>query len=530
MAHVFPVFYEKDISGGLQELAIPPALDYTVERYRLNARGGPLDARIDAAGNIRDIWQLTTMLRTPVELDDERGEAVWWGFINEVRITTPILEYVLSLENMANSVAVAYSTRAVSQAAAASRATTSYATDAESIAEFGTKQRLLSLSDAYATQATQGRDTALARLKYPIPEVELRAGEIGAEIRCVGWWDTLGWAYYQEPATSESYIGQQTGVVAFGDNTNHQVAQTFEVTSTQDFNPTSAGAMLRTVGSPGDSVQFDIHADGVTAPGASIVSGTIAASELESGTPLWEAVDLTTATDLSAGVTYWLVLSRTGAQSVSDHYEVGIDDNAGYDGTGGVGDGSFWTYDGGTWSEDASVDMPFDVGGVRDTEDQLTNILADATVGQFFAGSEIADTGLSMPARNTSGDVTALDIVAEIMEAGTTNDKRLVSYVTQTRRVVIEEEAATGSNLLVTDDLTFQTDNGVDIPKHHLHKIVRRWCTPKNLVTILGQTVRLADLANIYIEEAEYNAQRDELRVRTRESRDVFDMARLVAQ
>lgn len=501
-----------------------PGVDLAVERYSHDARGGPRRCVISAAGHFLDLWDMMAHLRAPVEIYDHLGETVWWGYIHKVNIQTELTELSVDLDRMANSIAVGYSTRGSGQGASGSSGTTSYAENADSIATFGKKQKLLGGRDMTGTEANQFRDAALERLKNPVPSVSIReSNEVRGEIEARGWWSTLEWIYYTVPATNEVGPRTYTAGQPFGDGATVKASQTFTVSSTEDALPFEVDCWLKKIGSPTGNVTLSIYTDGGGSPGILIISNSIAVGDI-SVDFLPETFDMSAATtDLTSGTTYWIVVEPTGGSTnASNHFEVGVNEDAEYAG------GQFYTYDGATWTADATKDMAFVVAGTRDTDTQISNILSDSDVGQFFTAVEVTATSIEAPAKNQNGDMTALEIIEELLDTGTTNDRRLVAKVTKERRVVVEEEAGAGSdNYFLLAGPEFETNLGIAIPKSHIHKVVRRWVTPRDLASILANTVVFADAANIFVESIEYDARRDEIRPRSREGRDIFDLVRL---
>lgn len=519
-----PRFYKRDISSGLSDRLIVPNVDFDVQRYNHLAIGGPDKARIDAAGDLRDLWQLTTMLRAPIEIYDEQGTPTWWGFIGEVRLQTRMLELSLNLERMVNSVRVSYSTSGAGQTGAGTGAKTAYATNQESIDEYGKKQRLLGYGEANSDQAETFRDAALERLKVLIPEVEIRqSDEVSAEILCRGWWSTLKWIYWSAAATSETSGADDdrglayTTEVAFTNGTTERAGQTINISSAENFVLIRISVWIKKTGSPGD-LNCTLYTVSGGAPNTQVDTASLTASSIGS-TIAPVSFTMTGGAELSAGTDYWIELQADSGDA-SNYYSVGVNEDALYTA------GQFYTHNGSSWSADATKDMVFVVSGERATNTQLENLLGDTDAGQFFDSYEVTASGINLPARNQNEHLTALEVATEIIEQGTTQDKRLTANVTRDRRIVVEEEPATGNNYYLLSDMSFETELGVRIPKHHAHRLVRRWVTPKDIITAVGGTVRLADLQNIFIEEAEYNARRDEVRPRTRTGVDVFDFVR----
>lgn len=183
-----------------------PSVVFEPQSYSFSAIGGPAEATITAYGPDMALWELIEWLRAPVEILDWRQEAVWWGFIEEVTVRVGAIEVGCSLSTMSNRLALTYSLVAPGSTTVGTRATTSWVQDDDSVALFGIKEQIASLSGATATVAENARDTILAMYKYPIPILKSSPGNAGlsATLRCSGWWKTLGWQYYANTDTDDT--------------------------------------------------------------------------------------------------------------------------------------------------------------------------------------------------------------------------------------------------------------------------------------------------------------------------------------
>lgn len=167
----------------------PTLMSYT-------AMGGCDRATVIAAGREAALWELTDCLRCPIEILDQDGVVVWWGYVARADLDVGALKLGVSVDSMANRVAVAYAYQASGVSGASSRATTEWAEFAESIAEFGTFERLESLSDAGDLEAEARRDALLEAFKWPNPEIEFGGRGLSATLECRGWFHALRRRYY----------------------------------------------------------------------------------------------------------------------------------------------------------------------------------------------------------------------------------------------------------------------------------------------------------------------------------------------
>jgi hypothetical protein len=186
------IFYHRDFSTMIQ-----PKLNINVERYAFHMIGGPDKAtlRIDPTA---DKWELTKLLRCPVEIYGDDGGLKWWGYIDRVTIPHGVIRVGLALDELYNTITVKYD-----------GGTTDPATDVQSVTEYGSKEFFISLPNATLAEAEAYRDTYLATHKYAVPEIELSGGQPEIVIECYGWWHTLAWCYYTNEETDPVENSQQ---------------------------------------------------------------------------------------------------------------------------------------------------------------------------------------------------------------------------------------------------------------------------------------------------------------------------------
>jgi hypothetical protein len=171
-------------------------------KWSANVIGGPKTAELEVKGSPMVLGQLATLLRCPVIIYDDNSSPVWWGFINSVEYDIGKHRAGVSLDNVYNNVAVAYSYVAVGSAEVGTRKTTAWSGDTTSQGIYGIKETLVSVSGASDAEAESRRDKFLADSKNPLQTISLGAGGQGARIYCRGWFDTLGWKYYANTGTT----------------------------------------------------------------------------------------------------------------------------------------------------------------------------------------------------------------------------------------------------------------------------------------------------------------------------------------
>lgn len=336
---------------------VPPAgLTFTPGRYSWRDIGGPLQATIDADGPESDLWGLSAWLRYGVEVWDHRSEAVWWGYVDAVRIMAGALTIAYSLDTMANRVRVVYQQRNAD--GTTERAVTTDADDAFSQAYFGlVKEVAVRAGTLDAAAAAYLRDETLATLKYFAPSLEVatrEAGEASVTLECSGWWQTLAWRLASVTSRDEAYtelnqygpLGSDTTYFPFG-FTNGEVgtgaiivndyptgwyaaAQQFSVSETNGNQPmkiTHLSAMLfRNPISPSGTVTLSVYSQVSSEPGVLIGSMTVLQTSTVPEAAQWVVFNAVDGSDIwiMPGEYYWAVLTRDASYATSELDWVGV--------------------------------------------------------------------------------------------------------------------------------------------------------------------------------------------------------------
>jgi hypothetical protein len=433
-----PVFFERDFSNRVQ-----PMLDWSARRLRWTDEGGPDAASLEARGDWGQLWELTGMLRAPVEIhaESDMGERAWWGFVNEVRIVGEGYSITVGLDTMTNRLAVVYTLVEAGADATGERATTSFVEDALSVAEYGTKEGLINGGSLSAAAAENKRDTSLAAYKGPQPAISWgKSDAVYAEVHCKGWMSTLGWKLASwASVVGLSYATGSTDQSVGAASANQRVMQ--QVTNgASAINALSLTITGRKVGTPADNLTLELYAlDGSgDATGSALASGSIAGADV--GTTDAEiTVTLSSEYEWAGAAQLGLTARRSGSVDGSNYFVWRCDTGVGYSG------GTMKLYNGSAWSNRSpAADGRFVVevnnqvlGGT-----QIQQLVS--TYGQFITAQVFEVSASSTPALPSyrDGDTDALGEILALMRAGTTNDRRITCLVDQSRRAIWGEEPA----------------------------------------------------------------------------------------
>jgi len=468
---------------------IGPNVRYKVDAMSWAAIGGCKEARLAARGDPLALWELAEMLRCPIAIQDEYGNIPWWGYVSEAKIPVGPFEFGITLDSMSNSVQVAYSLLETGAKAKIKRST-SFAEDAESTAEYGTRQIISSQGDLSDAAALARRDTILAARRWP-QGVFSQAGGGGGEasLNCRGWWDTLGWQYASvDLIVGASYLATSTTVQAMGDaSAREKVMQQF-TTGSAGGSAIRAEIYANKVGAPTDNLTVGVYAlDGSGNPtGAALASGTIAGANLLTS-QAWVTVAFSAGATLAGSTQYGLQVSRSGGADGGNYYQISVNTALGYSG------GAFKIYNGASWAaRSPDADMPFVVYMDNNVEvtAQITDLATD--YGEFITAIDVeAASVVSLPSY-LNGETTALQEISKLLLAGGINGRRLLADVDTKRRLKIHEETGSAS---VEYKLSRKNviQRGSEIPLLPYMPPVGEWV---RLVDVIPANVDLTKLSN----------------------------------
>jgi len=419
-----------------------PQVDLQVHSLSWSIYGGAERAVIDARGCGADLADLFERLRAPLCIYNRYGSPVWWGYLNEVSLRVGAGRLSRSLDEMANRLAVRYRYLAPVDQLGEVRQT-AWADDPASQAHYGIKERVLRrdcISESYAEQL---RDLSLAVQANPQARFEPEQTDwpegVGARLVGLGWAHTLDWRSYQTSAGLIGNVPAQNGSQAIGASTTSlRAAASF--TPSVDLSVRDVDLRLRREGSPADSIQLQLQADAGGLPsGSALGSSSLAGSSLAQESYPWVRFNFDPLVSLNAGVTYWLVLQRSGSASSSAYYLLGVDESLTFEG-GGL---RLYNQTLPAWVlRSPNADLLFRVLSVRQTSDQILDMYTAAN--QFLRGVESQASSDIYTPPFEQGNRSALTVMRDLLRLGTVNQRLLIARVSQGRTLRIAEQAAQG--------------------------------------------------------------------------------------
>jgi len=494
----------------------PKGVTFAVESYSKSVMGGCKTAKILIEGSRESLWEFAEYIRRPVEIiHDERGECVWWGYLAEVDIREKNFHSQITIDSMVNKVAVAYTELN-------KRETTTWSSDAESVTEYGTFERLFSMREISGEAADQRRDTKLALYKNPQIETRPRAsrGELQARLTFRGWYEPMNRRYYANDKGLEEYsnIGWgEGGGREIGQDDRPIMGQSFQLSSTAGWTATEIWLRILQEGGPTDNLLVALYSDSGNEPNAELD----AAPALDASTvPLaatWTKFILNTGTALSTGTTYWIRVSRSGAVHSTIFCRVAHNANLGYP----RGEMKLYSTDLSAWVT-KNMEANFKIVGSIATTTQITNIITDC--GEFITGTDIEDVSGVDTHLYRNGDYTAWTELSALLDIGTINNRRLLAEVTRSRRFrVYEEDAITIVDYKLDAEGRLYTSAGRLVAPEDC--LVGKWVALEDVVPDTVDTSVLISPSPIFIDEAEFDVRSGQWHpTKTRGVRELFSM------
>lgn len=508
-------------------MAISPLLDLQAQSYSWAAIGGPDAATIEGTGPEGELLQSADWLGCLVHIFHD-DEVVWWGYVHSVAVRLGGIEVGLSMEKFANLVTVAYE-QAVTGSDTGERATTAAAQDADSQAEYGTKELLATCNASTSTAATAYRDRLLTALASPPKTLRGGDGTYGVTIECRGWWQTLGWRTYDYEGAWAGTLGQSgnSGLVLVMNDTWFQAYQSFQLRSTDDdsFYAAALDIHLKKFGTGGNPLKFyitsDLTTDGSGNPVNVLAYGTTNPSDYSADA--WHKMVLNTQVLLQPSTTYYLWVRPDGAWYFPDGYTLDYCEWVTYD-PASYAEGALYSGNNNaspSWSVQAG-DASFGVYGYRDTAQQVSDI-ATATKHAMIPSIQLDTTSgvKTYPARPVESN--ALTEIQALLEVGCSDGRRMLAEITRQRilRVYKEPQADLSTDYVLTTDGKVWTSKGVEVKPSTFRPGV--WVRLRG--SLLSDADWLMDrLSPIFVEATEYDCASGRLTFTAREHDSVWDL------
>ena len=414
---------------------------WQVERCTWAALGGPEEAELRLVNPTpANLAALGALPGAALELwDSQRGLPAWWGRIIHLEVQRGSWVETLSLEGMANRVAVSY-LQSDPEQAGVQPVFTDWAENPVSIARYGLQERVLELENTSPGQANAFRDAFLAYADFPQSRVE-RADSSVAEpqvrLRAVGWWQSLNHRFVSVPAARAECRAYGSGIQAVGaEGGNQKIAQSFSIAS-PGWRAAELWLLVRRQGSPIDDLRVEVAADDAGLPGPILASLAIGAANLPADFR-WIRSHLAAPIEVSG--TLWIIVSRSGSMDAANHYRLRVDES------NYQSEGELRIWDGSTWAlRSPSAGLAFQLSGGVETRLQMER-LANSAVPPLSAVAALQSSGIfSDP--YCSGVRSAGWELAKLLSGGA-GERRWLARVTPGRQLLFYPQPPSAATYL----------------------------------------------------------------------------------
>jgi len=234
------------------------------------ALGGCERAELQVSGLPQSLELWKDWLGKAVLIRNAFGSLVWWGYVQALSKQAGAVEQDCTLADVANRVAVAYTSLNPNGAQYGEAMLTDWAEDAASVALYGRKELLLTRGMMAESTALQLRAQVLRQRACPGIRLQPRQDQLANEkkkeeetelllVQCLGWAERLSWRFYQAPQAVLGNAVAQQGIQSLGNSSSFiKAAQSFLVSSAA-FSPNQLQVRARRNGSPNDALLVAIQ-------------------------------------------------------------------------------------------------------------------------------------------------------------------------------------------------------------------------------------------------------------------------------
>jgi hypothetical protein len=406
-----------------------PILKFEVQNYSYSSFGGFDKASIICRGEISQA-DLLQYLKNQVNIYNENDEIIWSGFINTIELNYPKFTLSTSLDDLFNQVKTIYTTLDFDFSTI--KYESSWSEDADSIALFGYKQKILDLQSSDLATATNLAAKFLADHKDPHYKITKKENkETFISFECLGFFHTFKWMTY---STKAGFFSNPVG----GAYTQlfNWTAENFTVS--QDCKLYSVELFMRKYGVPNDGIEVKIYEDIGGSPGGAALGTLKIFHSFADWNYEWITYNfLEEDINLEEGTTYWIVLVNHNSVGAAG-YCVRIDEDLGFPG------GAMVIWDGHSWkTRSPDADLVFKITTVIPIHDQISIV---AAIGdQFYSQviNELTDGVTHCPYYNRP--FTCYELLKLYQELGTTDFLSVTFETTPDRKLIIKKQLAPGA-------------------------------------------------------------------------------------
>ena len=295
------------------------------------------------------------------------------------------------------------------------------------------------------------------------------------------------------------------------------LAQKFTVSEAVGFYVYEIYIRVGKVNLPSDGIILSIYTDSGGFPGTLIEQVTVAST----GIPVdadWVKFAFTGASFISPGAYYHLVVQRSGASVYNNYYTIEFDQDAGYL------NGSLQMWDGvGGVAPEVASDLYFAIWGKEQTTAQIQRMVTEG--GQFIQSCQVLDASGLYTYQYRDGDLRAIHEIEGLLQAGSSDGKRLIAQVNEQRHLVISKRPDASNQeqtVMVTLDNKWTDIAGSKLDDGYLP--AGQWVQIRGVPPDLNAATRISPF---YVGFAEYDAESGELRCDRNSDRAIGDISKV---
>jgi hypothetical protein len=382
-------------------------------------------AEIEAYGPEPDLLALAQSLGAPLQITGLAGELLWWGYLDSLQIERGYLSLRVGLDALANRVRVSYMPVLPGPEWTGRRMRTVWAENLESQAMYGIKEYQAHLGQSSAEAALNLRTTLLQTRQFPVPNLNFQPVEQArALLTARGWWQTLAWRYYDQPAGLEQNGANANGLQHCGSPSSQALRQALPAPVYGNWFADKLCLRIHANGNPLDGLVVRL----TDAGGNVLSSGSLLAANLPRG-GVWTEIDLAPRVMIQAGEVYGLRIERTGTLDAANDYRLDVDNQV------CTQPAEFFN---GAWNPcNPQCSLVYKLVGLEDSADQMKRILA--ACGPFFTGLDLPAASGVMDLLWREGENTALTEMEDLLRAGASDGRAYLAGVDAGRRLWIEK-------------------------------------------------------------------------------------------
>lgn len=162
-----------------------------------------------------ELFNAASFIRNPIVINDDLGNIIWTGYINETLLEINGLRVGKSLEGMANRIQIIYTDDNDETNES------DFQQDDASVSKYGTKEKQITVTKSNEENAVYKRDNVLQQIANPIDDTSLtNSYDVNKKpslvLKCNGWIYTLMWKLYRNEIGSVSFLKDASNYQSVG--------------------------------------------------------------------------------------------------------------------------------------------------------------------------------------------------------------------------------------------------------------------------------------------------------------------------